>query len=77
MYSIWPDSEPTKLLYRRGRGPQTPAAKSIFKKSRHLRFGVFIDIWSMPGTLPTAFPAWWVHYRNCSSPGIVFPQPER
>jgi hypothetical protein len=34
-----------------GGGPQTPAAKSlywsIFKKSRHLGFGVFIDIWSM------------------------------
>jgi hypothetical protein len=32
-------------------GPQTPAAKSlywtIFKKSRHLGFGVFMDIWSM------------------------------
>ena len=35
----------------RGSGPQTPAAKylywPIFKKSRHLGFGVFIDIWSM------------------------------
>ncbi len=34
-----------------GRGPQTPAAKSlywsIFKKSRHLGFGVFIDIWDL------------------------------
>jgi hypothetical protein len=31
---------------------QTPAAKylywSIFKQSRHLGFGVFIDIWSTP-----------------------------
>ncbi len=31
--------------------PQAPAAKSlylsIFKKSRHVGFGAFIDIWSM------------------------------
>jgi hypothetical protein len=57
---IWPDSEPTKFLYhpkpkpRRGGGLRqirTPAAKyfywSIFKKSLHLGFGVFIDICSM------------------------------
>jgi len=34
---------------------KTPAAKylywSIFKKSRHLGFGVFIDIWSMGGNI--------------------------
>ncbi len=40
------------------RGPETekiPAAKylyrSIFKKSRHLGFGVFIDIWPMVTTM--------------------------
>ncbi len=53
---ICPDSEPTKLLYHpkqkpRRRWIKTPAAKSlyrsIFKKSRHFGFGVFIDIWSM------------------------------
>jgi hypothetical protein len=36
-----------------GRGPQTPAPKSlywsIFKKSRHLGIGVSIDIWSKEG----------------------------
>jgi hypothetical protein len=43
-----PQTRPTKP--RRG-GLQKPAAKSlywsIFKKSRRLGFGVFIDIWSM------------------------------
>ncbi len=42
-------STPNKT--QEGMGPQTPAAKSlywsIFKKSRHLGFGVFMDIWSM------------------------------
>ncbi len=57
---ISPNYEPsTKLLYhpntpnktQEGREPRTPASKSlywsIFKKSRHLGFGIFIDIWSM------------------------------
>ncbi len=54
---IWPDSEPAKLHYHPqtlnlgGKGATERAAKylcwSIFKKSRHLGFGVFIDIWSM------------------------------
>ncbi len=57
---IWQDSEPTKLLYhpkqilRRGGGlgqintfHQVPLLVNFFKKSRHLGFGVFIDVWSM------------------------------
>jgi hypothetical protein len=38
---------------------ETPAAKylywSIFKKSRHLGFSVFIDIWSMTGWIDRAY----------------------
>ncbi len=53
----WPDSKPTKLLYHRkqnlgrGGGPQTDKhlPPSLWSKSRHLGFGVFIDIWSMHG----------------------------
>ncbi len=58
---IWPDSEPIKLLYHPRQKPlrrrglrqintcrQVPLLyRSIVKKSRHLGFGVFIDIWSM------------------------------
>ncbi len=57
---ICSDSEPTKFLYhpkqeiRRGRDRrqintrcQVPLYRSVFKKSRHLRFG-FKAIWSMP-----------------------------
>ncbi len=43
---------------------QSPAARSlyrsIFKKSRHLGFGVFIVIWSMPPPPPPASPR---HFR--------------
>jgi hypothetical protein len=58
---ISPDSEPTNICFTspnkalEGRGPQTdkhlPSSTflywSIFKKSPHLGFGVFIYIWSM------------------------------
>ncbi len=50
---------PPQTKPRGGRGPQTPAAKSlywsIFKKSRHLGFGVFIDKWSMCGMVQVAY----------------------
>jgi hypothetical protein len=58
---IWPDSEPTKLLYRpkqKLEGEETSDCQTDehlpqstftgqFLKSRHLGLGVFIDIWSM------------------------------
>ncbi len=63
-YTLWPLSEPTKLLYhpkqKPRRGPQTdkqPAAKfhyrSIVKKSRHLGLEsiIYLVLGSVGGTL--------------------------
>jgi hypothetical protein len=49
-------------------GPQTPAAKSlywsIFKKIRHLGFGVFIVFWSMSITVHCTVKQTFLHTHS-------------
>ncbi len=67
---------PPQTKPRRGGGPQTPAVKSLYlsilKKSRHLGFGVFIDIWSMYGGCETDLLHKFAKCRHFTSTKVTF-----